>query len=802
MLRAFAVFSALLACAASAFAQPQALPVEKLKKIKAATVFVKVSYGRVGGSGSGFVVHAAKEYCLVVTNEHVVEPSERLRELLPPGARRTVEVVFNSGQDSGEWSAKAEVLYVNKDDDLALLKVKALKPIPEPLSLTGADKLPETTPVYVCGFPFGEDLAEGNKNPEISIGVASVSSNRTDATGQVVTVQLNGALNPGNSGGPVVTQDGKLVGVAVRTLTGAGIGFAVPPAMVRRAVKDVHFAVPTAKWLAGTPRRIRLESRFVDALGNLKNLVAHTAPAPNAWNTPNSEDIAKHSQAKKYIPTMNATEGVATLELPVPESSHFWLQFSWTDREGAARRSVPVRVASEESSAVVPALPARPRREPPASPFPVPPRIVPPQPPAPRPVVPRVPSPDRFLTAPDGRRILLSSLATQLGSTPEGQVDVDELNRTAGGRIGERLTLDILTIGAVPGYGEGPSLNGYNRVKAMPGGLDFVIDAAMASALDARHFGGHAVAVRITGTMQRPARTTNWQLVVIDEVGLLGKDGQVAATFKRIAKHGTETVNPASAPNPGVGPARGNRAMPVPIEPYPLGVEEQNRSILELQKFNPAAFGQRLRLSVMVVSSITSSYRIAGKTIPARMVSVSRPDVPSELISQLKVYAKPETGERLAEMVRKSAERRLPCTVEIQLDQFHGPANRPFAYDCRLLSVSFGDPTDPAKRFDLADKWPELDAADLRPPAAAPDAMRPAAKADGVAVPAEAEDRTVYLIAITAAVGLLVFGGIVWAVLRSNARTDRPAGTRNRTAARRDWDDDDDRPRRRSRRSS
>lgn len=41
---------------------------------------------------------------------------------------------------------------------------------------------------------------------------------RTDDRSEPVTVQLNGALNKGNSGGPVVTTDGKLVGVAVRTL--------------------------------------------------------------------------------------------------------------------------------------------------------------------------------------------------------------------------------------------------------------------------------------------------------------------------------------------------------------------------------------------------------------------------------------------------------------------------------------------------------------------------------------------------------------------------------------------------------
>ena len=97
-------------------------------------------------------------------------------------------------------------------------------------------------PVFACGFPFGGKLAEGGKHPEITITPCTVSAIRKDTAGRVSTVQVAGNLNPGNSGGPVVAADGKLVGVAVRSILGTGIGEAVPQ-------QDV------ARMLAGRPGR-------------------------------------------------------------------------------------------------------------------------------------------------------------------------------------------------------------------------------------------------------------------------------------------------------------------------------------------------------------------------------------------------------------------------------------------------------------------------------------------------------------------------------------------------------------------
>ena len=88
----------------------------------------------------------------------------------------------------------------------------------------------ETLGVLICGFPFGDDLKEGRGrgNPEVTIGNGSVSSLRHDDSGKLRLVQIDGDLNPGNSGGPVVDKRGRLVGIAVATIERSSIGFAIP----------------------------------------------------------------------------------------------------------------------------------------------------------------------------------------------------------------------------------------------------------------------------------------------------------------------------------------------------------------------------------------------------------------------------------------------------------------------------------------------------------------------------------------------------------------------------------------------
>jgi hypothetical protein len=130
--------------------------------------------------------------------------------------------------------------------------------------------------VTVYGFPFGEALAVDKGHPSITVSKASVSSIRRSPQDQVVAVQLDGALNPGNSGGPVVDAEGHLVGVAVATIRGANIGLAIPGGTLARML-DGRVGEVRAVTRAGGDANVEVEVEvsLIDPLKRLGPVIVH-----------------------------------------------------------------------------------------------------------------------------------------------------------------------------------------------------------------------------------------------------------------------------------------------------------------------------------------------------------------------------------------------------------------------------------------------------------------------------------------------------------------------------------------------
>ena len=90
------------------------------------------------------------------------------------------------------------------------------------------DKITETMQVVAFGFPFGKLLdSDANPYPAVSINVGSVTALREKAWAPH-RIQVDAVLNPGNSGGPVLGPDGKVIGVVVAGVRGAGVNFVIP----------------------------------------------------------------------------------------------------------------------------------------------------------------------------------------------------------------------------------------------------------------------------------------------------------------------------------------------------------------------------------------------------------------------------------------------------------------------------------------------------------------------------------------------------------------------------------------------
>src|SRR5690349_1897978 len=151
---------------------------------------------------------------LILTNLHVVE-----------GARR-IHVTFFDGTDS-----EASVVGERPEHDLAVLQAKTLPDDMMPATMRSTDGLKPGDEVVAVGFPFGI-------GPSASAGVISgLKREYVSPEGKRLLtnlIQFDAAVNPGNSGGPLVTLDGEVVGIVTGLLNPTeqrvfiGIGFAVP----------------------------------------------------------------------------------------------------------------------------------------------------------------------------------------------------------------------------------------------------------------------------------------------------------------------------------------------------------------------------------------------------------------------------------------------------------------------------------------------------------------------------------------------------------------------------------------------
>ncbi len=155
------------------------------------------------GSGSGFYLKAAN---IFVTNYHVIEGNKSVS-------------IENQHKDR----YPARVVYVNPDVDIAFLRSDLHTPAVE-IPFDTVQEVHSRDKVFVLGYPFGMPYT-------ITEGIVSNEKQLLD--GQHF-IQTDAAVNPGNSGGPVINSDGLLVGVTTAKFTEAdNVGFAIPAKVVK-----------------------------------------------------------------------------------------------------------------------------------------------------------------------------------------------------------------------------------------------------------------------------------------------------------------------------------------------------------------------------------------------------------------------------------------------------------------------------------------------------------------------------------------------------------------------------------------
>jgi len=172
------------------------------------------------GSGSGSVLDHQGH---ILTNYHVVEGAQ------------SIQVTLASGN-----SYEAGLIGKDEINDVAVLKIDAPREELFPIEWGRSSDLRVGQKVYALGNPFGLERT-------LTTGVIS-SLNRTlpsrmNRRLMKSIIQVDAAMNPGNSGGPLLDTQGRVIGmntaIASKTGQNTGVGFAIPVNRIRRIVPDL-----------------------------------------------------------------------------------------------------------------------------------------------------------------------------------------------------------------------------------------------------------------------------------------------------------------------------------------------------------------------------------------------------------------------------------------------------------------------------------------------------------------------------------------------------------------------------------
>jgi serine protease Do len=170
----------------------------------------------VEAKGSGFIIN---ENGTIVTNNHVVKDA------------KSVSVTLDDGT-----TLPARIVGTDPRTDIAVLKVTTDRKLPY-IQLGDSDKAKVGQWVVAVGNPFG-------LGGTVTAGIISARGRDIGSGPYDQFLQIDAPINQGNSGGPLFTQDGHVIGVNTAILSpsggSVGIGFAIPSDTVKQVVADIE----------------------------------------------------------------------------------------------------------------------------------------------------------------------------------------------------------------------------------------------------------------------------------------------------------------------------------------------------------------------------------------------------------------------------------------------------------------------------------------------------------------------------------------------------------------------------------
>ncbi|MDO9412449.1 MAG: trypsin-like peptidase domain-containing protein [Pseudolabrys sp.] len=228
-------------------------------------VEIRNGSGKPGGVGSGVVIAPDG---LVLTNSHVVDGAKEVRL-----------------QDAEGRVMEARVLGKDPDTDLALLRAGSARDLPH-AALGDSKTLRRGQLVVAIGNPLGFEST-------VTAGVISAMGRTLRSqSGRTIedVIQTDAALNPGNSGGPLVSSRGEVIGINTAVIMGAqGICFAVASNTAQFVLSELiqhgrvrRGYIGVSGQTAAVPRRYALNAGIANASGAMISGLEPNGPAAQA----------------------------------------------------------------------------------------------------------------------------------------------------------------------------------------------------------------------------------------------------------------------------------------------------------------------------------------------------------------------------------------------------------------------------------------------------------------------------------------------------------------------------------------
>jgi putative serine protease PepD len=247
-------------------------------QVQPTVVAIQINASELGAEaqGSGVIINSEKGY--VVTNNHVVAGSEQ------------IDVVMSDGR-----IFSAEVLGTDPTTDLAVVELDNPPDDLVEAELGNSSEVVVGEPVMAVGNPLGLDntvttgIVSALNRPVMTEAVGSASSRDSVVTN---AIQLDAAVNPGNSGGPLFNSQGLVIGInsSIATLSGMGseagnigLAFAIPVNQVATVASQlIEKGTADHPYLGVTAKSVKVEIEGVYRVGARLDSIEPDSPAAAA----------------------------------------------------------------------------------------------------------------------------------------------------------------------------------------------------------------------------------------------------------------------------------------------------------------------------------------------------------------------------------------------------------------------------------------------------------------------------------------------------------------------------------------